>query len=550
MPARDLETGMRVAFGVFLFLMSTSLTACSLDRTSATDRPVRSQTLRIGSPEDVDNLNPVLSTQQVATDLFQLIYSGLIAYNDRAEPIPDVALAIPTRKNGGISADGRTIIYHLRHGVLFSDGVEVTSADVAFTWGAIMNPRNNVPYRYPYDDVESLATPDKYTVKVRLKQPLAPFVAAFMRNGSVGSIVPKHVLEGVSDLNTSDFNAHPIGSGPFVVDTWKPGDMLRLQANARYWRGQPHLREIAFQVVPNDATLFTMVRSGDIDLYIDAPEEQYSQLRSIPGYTVRATATWAREQIVFNTERAPLDDLRVRQAIAHAIDWKRIETDVYHDLGESTMADQPPDSWAYDASVAPYSLNDAESRKLLAQAGWEPGRDGMVTKNGDPLTLTISSTSGSRQRQEVETIVQAELRNIGLSLQIRNVPANILFASYGAGGILAKGGFDIALFAWNAKFPDPDDSQTLLSGALPPAGQNFSRWRDTVVDNLLLAAARSYDRATRAKMYHLVQRRLHDFVPQHTVEWLPTIDVVSAKMRGFKQARVVSSFWNAYEWTF
>jgi peptide/nickel transport system substrate-binding protein len=197
--------------------------------------------LRIGSSEDLDSLNPVLSDELFVTDVCQFIYSGLIDYDDRGQAVPDVALAIPTQANGLISRDGRIVTYHLRHGVKFSDGVALTSADVKFTYDQIMNPRNNVPYRQPYDDVTAIDTPDPYTVVVHLNEPSAPFVGTFMHNGIVGSIMPKHLLDTFTDLDHVDFNNHPVGSGPFVVKSWQPGSLLDLTANPLYWRGPPRL---------------------------------------------------------------------------------------------------------------------------------------------------------------------------------------------------------------------------------------------------------------------------------------------------------------------
>jgi peptide/nickel transport system substrate-binding protein len=152
--------------------------------------------LRVGSYEDLDSLNPIVSTQAFVTDVDQMVFSGLIDYDEHGNPVPDVALEVPTTANGGISRDGKTITYHLRRGVKFTDGVPLTSADVKYTWEQIVNPSNNVGYRYPYDQVVSVDTPDDYTVIVHLRAPLASFVAAFMRNGVIGSIVPRHVLSG------------------------------------------------------------------------------------------------------------------------------------------------------------------------------------------------------------------------------------------------------------------------------------------------------------------------------------------------------------------
>ena len=504
--------------------------------------------LRIGAYEELDNLNPLLSTELFVSDVCQLLYSGLIDYDDNGEMIPDVALTVPSLSNGGIAKDGKTITYHLRHGVVFSDGAPLTAADVKFTWQQLVNPANIVSTRYPYDDVASIDTPDPHTVVVHLKQPLSPFVGFFMRNGTLGSILPKHLLAGNADLNHNPFNIHPIGSGPFVVDTYQPGVLLTLRANPRYWRGPPKLRAIEYHIIPNQNTLLANVGAHEIDFYFDAPEVQYKLLKAIPGVRVTARPNQTFEHIDFNCAKPPLDDVRVRQAIAYAIDWQRLASDVYLNLGLPGMADIPPTSWAYDASVKRYPHDPARARELLAQAGWRPGTDGVMVKNGQPFAITISTTTGVTSRAKVEQLIQQDLRQVGIDLTVHNDHANMLFAVYGANGLLARGKFDIALFAWSYTIPEPDDTQTLGPDQIPPSGQNYTFLADTLIGQLQKIARTNYDRAIRRDAIVRLQQREHELVPRHTIIWRANVDAVNTDMQNFKPAPAVSDFWNAWEW--
>jgi peptide/nickel transport system substrate-binding protein len=504
--------------------------------------------LRIGSFEDLDSLNPVLSDELFVTGICQFVYSGLIDYDDRGLPVPDVALALPTQANGLISRDGRRITYHLRRGVLFSDGVPLTSADVKFTYDQIMNMRNNVPYRQPYDDVTAIETPDPYTLIVHLKEPSAPFVGTFMHNGIVGAIVPKHLLGSLADLNHASFNNHPVGSGPFIVKSWQPGALLDLVANPRYWRGPPRLREIQFEIIPNQNTLLTLVRSGGIDLYFDAPESQAAALSQAPGYRVTAVANMNYEHIAFNCARPPFDDRRVRRAMAFAIDWQRLQHSAYHGIGHPGMTDISPLSWAYDPSIQDYPHDPAQARVLLDQAGWVPGPDGVRSKNGMRLSVTIASVTGVSTRAAVEALIQSDLRSIGVEVLVHNYPANLLFAPLGANGVLASGKFDLALYGWSYTVPDPDDTSTLGPGSVPPNGVNYAFYVDTRLGGWQREARMSYDIATRKRSYAMIQRRIHDEVPIYTIIWRANVDAVNIRMRNFKPAPAISDFWNSYEW--
>jgi peptide/nickel transport system substrate-binding protein len=504
--------------------------------------------LRVGSYEDLDNLNPLLSTQSFVVDVVQMVFSGLIDYDDHGDPVPDVALEVPTQRNGGISPDGKTITYHLRHGVLFSDGVPLTSADVKYTWEQIVNPNNNVGYRYPYDRVVSVDTPDDYTVVVHLRAPLASFVAAFMRNGVIGAIVPKHLLSGYADLNRIPFNNHPVGSGPFTVARWEPGALLVLRANHSYWRGPPKLREVQYRIITSQNTLLTDVMGHDVDLYYDAPEIQYATVSALPGYRVTHVPNMTYEHIDFNCLRPPLDDVRVRQALAYAIDWKRLSDDVYFGVDTPGMADTAPTSWAYDPSVLPYPHDLARARALLRQAGWVPDASGVLRKNGAPFHIDITTVAGVTSRAKAEEVIQQNLRAVGIELDIHNYPANLLFATYGAGGILAHKKFYLSLYAWEFTIPDPDNTNTLGPDEVPPAGENYTFYSDPDIGTWQREGQAHYERTLRRPYYVLIQRRIHDKVPFHTIVWRSNIDVVNKDLRNFKPAPAVSDFWNSWEW--
>lgn len=503
--------------------------------------------VRVGAYEDLDNLDPVLSDELYATNVFQLIFSGLIDYDDHGNPVPDLALEVPTQENGGISADGKTITYHLRHGVVWSDGAPLTSADVKFTWQQILNPRNNVSYRYPYDQAVSVDTPDPYTVVVHLRAPSAPFVANFMRNGSIGSIVPAHLLAGHADLNHLPFSTSPIGSGPFVVASWQPGVVLDLKANPRYFRGPPKVAEVQFRIIPDQNTLLTELQSHSIDVFLHATESQYAALKSVAGYRVTAVPNLDYEHVVFNCAKPPFDDVRVRRAFAYAIDWKRINDDAYLGIDVPAMADQSPAMWSYDPHVQPYPHDPARARALFEQAGWAPGPDGVLVRDGRRLAVDITTVIGNSTRVKAETLIQADLREVGVEVSVRNYPANLLFAAHGVGGILANGRFDFALYGWSFS-PDPDDTDTIGPESVPPDGVNYSFFRDADIGRWQREGAALYARSARLPYYWKIQQRIHDQVPFHTINFQASIDAVNTDLRNFKPVPAVADFWNAYEW--
>ncbi len=219
--------------------MLALLSACTHGEgtTSARD------SLVIGRIGDFESLNPLLLSGADSASIGPLVFSYLVTVDSRGILAPDVAQAVPSVANGGISRDGKTIVYRLRKGVRWQDGAPLTSRDVAFTYRQILNPRNDVPARDVYDRIVRLETPDPWTVRLTLREPNSAMLSYFFAPDGNYTILPEHVLRGRTDLNHDPFNAMPVGSGPFRVVEWRRGDRLRLERFDGYFGGVPGLRE-------------------------------------------------------------------------------------------------------------------------------------------------------------------------------------------------------------------------------------------------------------------------------------------------------------------
>ena len=504
--------------------------------------------LRIGVVRTLDSLDPLLTGQAGVTDLAQFLFSGLIRIDDHGEPVPDAATVVPTRANGGISADGRTIVYHLRPNVRFSDGSPLTADDVVFTWQQILNPRNNVPYHFPHDQAQSVIAKDAHTVEVRLKAPFAPFVNSFFRCGAQGSILPKHLLAGHADLNRDPFNNKPVGSGPYMVAQYDVNQTIEMVPNPYWFAGRPGLQRITYRIIPSENTLLVSLRTHEIDFYFAAAEQQLRELRGIGGVTTDANPSAQFEMLAFNTRRKPFSDLRLRRAISEAIDWKAVARTIYLDVDLPDWGDVFPRSWAYTPQPDPSPYDQERARKLLEDAGWKRGPDGIRSRGGVRLEAEIVTVAGVLPRQNLEVLLQQQLRAVGVDLQIHNAPANLLFAPLGAGGLLASGKFDLGIYAWT-KFADPDDSETASPDRIPPKGGNYSGLADRELGRLQTAADATYDRAQRKRLYAQLERRLGDVLPYHTIVWRANVNAWNDDLHGVHPAPVVSDFWNVGSWT-
>ncbi|HTJ28314.1 MAG TPA: peptide ABC transporter substrate-binding protein [Candidatus Limnocylindria bacterium] len=509
-------------------------------------------TLRIAIQRSPNTLNPILSANTTEGLLNRLSFDTLLTVaGDGKTIVPDLATEVPTTQNGGISKDGLTITYHLHSGVRWQDGVPFTSKDVKFSWQAMMNDANNVNERVGYEDVASVDTPNDTTVVFHLKRKFAPFInTVFAESDSPVCIIPEHLLAKYPDLNHVPFNQQPIGTGPFKVARWVRGDHIELVANDDYFRGKPKLRSIIVREIPDENTSVNALRSHDVDWIFQASPDLYSQLKAMPGIDVRLEEMPQTLPLYVNTSRPPLDDLRVRRAIAYAIDRQALVDKNTGGSAEVSWADQPRYSWAYEPNVMHYPHDIAKAKALLIQAGWTPGPDGIMRKNGQPLSLQLSYNVENVTRRQVSVQLQAMLRQAGIDVQIKAYPANLIFATYGQGGIMTNGKYDLAVVGWIAGY-DPDDHSLFTCDQIPrpshPDGVNYTRYCNKEMDAAQTAALSSYDQAARKPAYSAIQKLLARDVPEIYL-WIPRqIQPINPAFKGFAP-NPVNEAWNAYEW--
>jgi peptide/nickel transport system substrate-binding protein len=505
--------------------------------------------LRLASINDPDTLSPLVGNYQVDVDLSMFWAGYLFNYDDKDQPVPELAVSLPTRSNGGISADGRAITYHLRKGVSWQDGEPFDARDVVFSWHAVMNPNNNVGSRQGYEDIERIDAPTAFTVVVHLKQPFGPFVNTFFTMGATAiPLYPRHLLEKYPDLNRVAYNSAPIGTGPFKVLEWHRGEVLRMVANPHYWRGAPKLAEVDYQAFPDENTLLTSIQSHSIDLWYNAPSALYRSASTVPDTRVILTPFTQYSWLGFNIRRPNVSDVRVRRALAMALDRKRMIETVTFGVNVLGEGDQPAFSWAHDAALKSLPYDPAGARALLDAAGWKPGADGVRQKNRERLRIEVATIAGSATGNRVAVLAQAAWHDIGAEAVIKQYSSSLMLASFGAGGIVQTGRYDVQLSSW-VNGVDPDDSANVKCDQIPPRGQNTSRFCDAVVDAQERIATTSYDEATRKRAYAVVQQKLVDEVPFITTWFWRRFDVVSVDVKGYKPAHAVTTFWNTWEYS-
>lgn len=505
--------------------------------------------LRIAVSEEPKNVNPLLSATTIEEFIDRLMFEPLLSADARGNPVPMLAIEVPTQENGGISRDGLTIRYRLRRDVRWSDGVPVTSRDVIWSWRAILNPNNDVVSRHGYDDVASIDAPDAHTAIVHLKRPFAPFVNTFFAESDQPyDVLPAHALARYSDINKLQFNSAPtVSDGPFLFESWRRGDRILLTANRSFFNGTPGLNSIELDFIPNEDSAVNLLRTHAVD-YVHEPSFQiYAALRSIPDTRIVGVNINGYEGLMFNLSHSVLADPLVRRAIAAAINKSALAQQLTH--GQATVAteDLPNWLWAFDPAVQPVQFDPAAAIKMLNRAGWIAGNDGMVRKEGHSLQLLLATDTQTALHRSESVLVQAALRRIGVGVEVKYYPIQLLYAPQGLGGVMHGGKFDLLLYPWISGI-DPDNSSQFTCASVPPRGYNDSHYCNPTMDDAQTQALMYYDRPHRKAAYSKIERLLSQHNPLIFFWWQRTLQAISVDFHGFDPNPTVES-WNAWRWS-
>lgn len=475
--------------------------------------------------DDVDptSLNPLLAHDQDTIGYDLLFAQTLVGLDARNRLVPVLLRRVPSRDNGDISPDGRTIVYHLRPGERFADGSELTAADVAFTFRAILDPRNPVESVDAYRRVAWLRTPDRYTVVVRLKKRWNAAVAdLFAQADFAFGILPAHAFAS-TDVTHAPWNRAPFGTGPFRVVRWERADRIVLGRNP-FYRPTPRLREIVLALIPTTQSSLLALSTRAVDVSEIAPS-QIPDARRIAGARIVVTPVNGAYLLMMQTTVPPTNEPRVRRAIADAIDRGEIARATFGVLPAADSFLPPVFVWHDSGSVA----NDptAAARELLA-AGWRR-IGGRWMKNGRLLSVTIALAP--ERGTGMQVIEQEQLRRAGIDAQLKPYPASLFNAP---GGPLRSGNFTLAAAQWIGA-ADPEQSVIFACSQRGPDGNNAMKYCNLRFDALFEDQARTSDPLRRRRDFIAMQQIVRSDVPAVPIVFVSNVDVVRDRVIGFRR---------------
>lgn len=446
----------------------------------------------IGEPS---NLIPPLSSDSASHEVADLLYVSPLRYDK------DIKLECFAAERYEVLEDGKLLKFWLRPGIRWTDGVELTAEDVEFTYKLMIDPKTPTAYAEDYKAIERFTVTGKYSFEVRYAEPFARALVTW-----AGSILPKHVLSG-QDLMNTKYAREPIGAGPYKLASWEPGRKLVLDVNTDYFEGRPNIDQVVYRIIPDQSTMFLELKAGGIDMMGLTPQQYLFQTKGGSWETDWQKfkyLAFAYTYMGYNLKSPFFADVRVRRALAHAVNKEDVIKGATLGLGLPTVGPYTPGTWMYDDAIKDYAFDPALAKKLLAEAGWEDRNgDGVLEDaSGRPFSFTILTNQGNDQRIKAATIIQSQLAAVGVRVAIRTVEWASFIKEF-----VDKGNFDALILGWTIA-QDPDVYDVWHSSRAVPGGLNFVGFKNAEADALLEKGRHTLDQAARKKIYDAFQEIL------------------------------------------
>ncbi|MDJ0781543.1 MAG: ABC transporter substrate-binding protein [Desulfosarcinaceae bacterium] len=475
--------------------------------------PAAPPTLQVGLENAPKTLDPRFATDAAGMRITQhLLFETLVQLG------PDLTIAPALAERWEVN-DPTTYTFHLMPKARFHDDRPLTAADVVFTFEHLMAEETKSPFGPGYrNKIKAIEAVDDHTVRFTLHQPTASFLTSV-----IIPILPKHVLTA-----EGDFGAQPVGSGPFAFVSQSPTEIV-VAAYKAYAAGAPKVDRVVFKVIKDDNTRFLKLQKGELDLLINAlPPNRVAALREAPlkeTYAVIESPGIAYSYLGFNLAAPEVQDLRVRQAIAHAIDVNEIIRFRLENHAVPATGLLSPVNWYHSVPGQTYSHDPTKAIALLEAANYRDP-DGEGPKARIHLEL---KTSNNAQVTGIARILQAQLAKVGIDLKLKSYEWGTFY------GDIKSGNFQLTSMRW-VGVTEPDFFYDLFhSSQIPPAGRNRGRYTNPEMDRLVTEGRLTTDPDARKRIYAEVQDLVARELPYISL-WHPNnISVVHRRVQGYEQ---------------
>lgn len=516
------SSALRLA-ATFLLCMTFFVRLCGAaeEKFSLPAQPEYGGSILMGSIGEPSNLIPYLASDSASAEVAGLLYTSPLEYDKDFNIIKCAA------EEWEVLEGGLFMRFRLKEGLVWQDGHPLTADDVTFTYKLMTDPKTPTAYAADFLNVKEYRQTGPLTFEVRYDAPYARAAITWMH-----PILPRHILEH-ENIASTRYARNPIGAGPFKLKSWEPGSRIVLEANDRYFKGRPYLDEVIYRIIPDSTTMFLEARAGKLD-FVGLSPQQY--LRQTQGEWWEKN--WRKYKYLASgytylglNQKSPFfKDKRVRQALSYAIDRKGIIKGALLGMGEPAFGPYKPGTWVYNTALKAYDYDPERARRLLAEAGWTMGKDGILEKDGLPFEFTILVNQGNNERIKVAVILQQMFRAVGVKVSIRTVEWAAFLKEF-----VDTRKFDALILAWNI-LDDPDIYDVWHSSAAEGHGLNFVSFCNEEVDRLLEKGRALADREQRKAIYDRFQEILHEEQPYLFLYVPYSLPMVQARFQGIQPA--------------
>ena len=557
---------MKIKLLSVLIVLGLLLTACGGAPAAPAEPAGRGGTVALIIPEEPAGLNRYLADAAIVYQVSDATVIGLTTPNEKGEYTPRLAAELPT-----ISEDMKTVTWKLREGLKWSDGQPLTSDDIKFTWEAVSNPGSGAFNQTAgFDLIESIETPDDLTAIVHYSEPFVGYLGQFS-----AALLPRHATGTPEEMSTWAYNMKPVAAGPFIVTDWRSGESITMDRNPNYYEeGKPYLDKLVFRIIPEPAAQTALMINSEAQVHLWPGEDKvvYDEALSGAGQQVLVPGIW-NMAIDFNLSKPGdddpsgaephpmLGDIRVRQAISHAIDYDTLITEVLN--GQVTSSTNPFAYGWYKCDIPRMYNYDVEKAKaLLTEAGWVESPDGIrvaqgaqYAEDGTRLSMELQGYTSFDPLDRTEQFIVENLKAVGIEANIQNYDFSIIFGSFADGSPRMTGDFDMLIYDRGFYLePQGDVQSSYLSTNIPtdenPDGGNIFRWQNPKADAAIEAAGGTFDQAARRDAYCELGRLIQEDAVQNYIYLFQDGYGFSNKLEGYTVSTWGSMTWDVQNWKY
>ena len=478
----------------------------------------------------------MIAGESAASAIAGNIFNSLLKYDKNLDLTGELA------QSWEVSADQRTITFHLKPNLKWADQQPLSSADVLFTWQKVTDDNTRTPYGSDFKLVSKAEAPDAQTFRVTYAVPYAPALDTWAGL----HILPKHLLQD-QDINNTAFARHPVGSHYYKLSDWKNGQYLKLSRNPHASQGQANIEHLLSRIIPDKAAQFLELSADNIDSMALNPIQYARIFPSRPDLSnnigLYKELGNSYSYMGFNLKRKPFDDVRVRQAINYAIDKQEIIDGVLLGLGEPVASPYKPGTRWSNPKLKPYPYDPNKARALLREAGFaDTNGDGILEKDGKPFSFEIL-TNQNKEREMTAVLIQRRLKEVGIEVNIRVLE----WASF-LGRFIKPKQFDAVVLGWSLSL-DPDQYGIWHSSQQAPGQFNFISYSNPQADKLLEAGRIELNPDKRMKIYHAFSKILLEDSPVIYLSAGYGLSAIHKRVKGISSPAPAAGIGhNTYEW--